>query len=282
MMREAMFYEKRDEKTHCRLCPHQCVLSEQQIGKCGVRKMMDGKLYSLNYGKITAFHIDPIEKKPISDWMPGSKILSVGSFGCNMHCMFCQNHHISMEKPKTTSMTPEEIVEKVIEYELPSIAYTYNEPTIFYEMMLDTAILARENALKNVMVTNGFIEEKPLLHILNYIDAMNIDLKTYDDAMYKKMGAGTVNQILNTIGIASSRCHVEISLLIVPGISDDVNRMDVLFENLSAIHSDLTIHINRYFPMYNYKESPTDINIMREMQERAFKYFGKVNLGNMR
>lgn len=281
-MREAMFYERQNGKAHCHLCPHQCVLKEEQIGKCGVRKVMSGKLYSLNYGEITAFHIDPIEKKPIIDWMPGSKILSVGSFGCNMHCMFCQNHHISMEKPRTFRMTPEEIVEKAIECGLPSIAYTYNEPTIFYEMMLDTAILARENALKNVMVTNGFIEEKALLYILRYLDAMNIDLKTYDDTMYKKMGAGTVNQILRTIEIAASKCHVEISLLIVPGISDDITRMEELFEKLSTIHRDLTLHITRYFPMYNYKESPTDINIMKAMQESAFKYFGKVNLGNMR
>lgn len=277
-----MFYEKQDGKIYCHLCPHHCNLKEQQIGRCGVRKVIEGKLYALNYGEIAAIHIDPIEKKPIIDWMQGSKILSIGSFGCNMHCMFCQNYHISMIKPKTIQMTPEEIVKKAITHGLPSIAYTYNEPTIFYEMMLDVATLARRNELKNVMVTNGFIEQKPLLHILDYIDAMNIDLKTYSNAIYKKLGANTVNQILKTIEIASSKCHVEISLLIVPGISDDIIQMEGLFKKLSEINPDLTLHISRYFPMYNYKESPTDINIMKAIENHALKYFDKVNLGNVR
>lgn len=277
-----MFYEKQDGKIYCHLCPHHCNLKEQQIGRCGVRKVIEGKLYALNYGEIAAIHIDPIEKKPIIDWMQGNKILSIGSFGCNMHCMFCQNYHISMIKPKTIQMTPEEIVKKAITHGLPSIAYTYNEPTIFYEMMLDVATLARRNELKNVMVTNGFIEQKPLLHILDYIDAMNIDLKTYSNAIYKKLGANTVNQILKTIEIASSKCHVEISLLIVPGISDDIIQMEGLFKKLSEINPDLTLHISRYFPMYNYKESPTDINIMKAIENHALKYFDKVNLGNVR
>lgn len=281
-MKEAMFYEKLGDSIHCCLCPHHCILKEQQLGRCGARKVIDGKLYSLNYGEISVINIDPIEKKPVINWMPGSQILSIGSFGCNLHCTFCQNYEISMERPFTIEMAPKDIVKKAIDNGLPAIAYTYNEPTIFYEMMFDVANLARKNALKNVMVTNGFIEEEPLLNILDFLDAMNIDLKTYSDDMYKKLGASTVDKILRTVEIASARCHVEISLLIVPGISDDIVRMQGLFEDLSEINQDLTLHISRYFPMYKHNESPTDINIMKKIQDNALKYFNKVNLGNVR
>lgn len=277
-----MYYEKKGEFIHCVLCPHHCKLKDGQIGRCGVRKVIEGKLYSINYGKISAINIDPIEKKPIIGWMPGSEILSFGSFGCNLHCQFCQNHDISMGKPYTIEMTPKEIIKKAIDNGLPSIAYTYNEPTIFYEMMFDTARLAHEYGLKNVMVTNGFIEEDPLLNILDYLDAINIDLKTYRDDIYKRLGGSTINRILRTIEIASAKCHVEISLLIVPGISDDIDEMEGLFKKLSKINQDLILHISRYFPMYKYNELPTDINIMKRIQDNALKYFNRVNLGNVR
>jgi pyruvate formate lyase activating enzyme len=281
-MKEAMYYEKKDGYIHCYLCPHHCMLKDGQIGRCGVRKVIEGKLYSINYGKISAINIDPIEKKPIVGWMPGSEILSIGSFGCNLHCQFCQNHDISMGKPYTIEMTPKEIIKKALDHGLPSIAYTYNEPTIFYEMMFDTAKLARKNALKSVIVTNGFIEEDPLLNILDYLDAMNIDLKTYSDHIYKRLGGSTVNRILRTIEIASAKCHVEISLLIVPGISDDIHKMEELFKRLAKINQDLILHISRYFPMYKYNELPTDINVMKRIQDNALKYFSRVNLGNVR
>jgi len=252
------------------------------VGRCQVRKVVDNKLYSINYRKISAIHVDPIEKKPIIGWKPGSKILSIGSFGCNLYCPFCQNYHISMEKPFTYQMTSDEIVYKTLDLGLPSIAYTYNEPTIFYEMMIETAKLANEKGIKNVMVTNGFIEEEPLLNLLNYLDALNIDLKTYSDDIYKRLGGTTVNQILRTIQIASTKCHVEISLLIVPGVSDDVVEMEKLFEKLYKINKNFILHISRYYPMYKYHERPTDLEIMRAIQKKALKYFEKVNLGNVR
>ena len=199
------------QSVHCTLCPHHCKLKDGQTGRCGVRKAFGDKLYSLNYGRISAMHIDPIEKKPIIGWMPGSRILSFGSFGCNFHCGFCQNYEISLHVPYTTEMQPEEIVQWALDNGLPSIAYTYNEPTIFYEMMYDTAILAKGKGLKNVMVTNGFIEEEPLELILDYMDAMNIDLKTYSDEIYRRLGGRSVGHILGTIEKASQRCHVAVS-----------------------------------------------------------------------
>lgn len=281
-MKEAMYYEREDGKIHCFLCPHHCRLKNGQTGRCQVRKVVGDKLYTLNYGKISAINVDPIEKKPIIGWMEGSRILSIGSFGCNLHCPFCQNYHISMEMPPTYQLSPDEVVKKALDLGLPSIAYTYNEPTVFYEMMLDTAKLAHKRGLKNVMVSNGFIEEEPLINVLTYLDAVNIDLKTYSDGLYKKLGGTSVDQVLKTIEIASKDCHVEISLLIVPGISDDVVEMEKLFGKLHKINKSLILHIARYYPMYKYHEDPTDLEVMEEIQRKALSYFERVNLGNVR
>ncbi|MCR1898558.1 AmmeMemoRadiSam system radical SAM enzyme [Irregularibacter muris] len=280
-MREAMFYEKKEDYIHCYLCPHHCQIKEGNRGRCNVRKVIDGKLYSLNYGEVSAMYVDPIEKKPLRDWMPGSEVLSFGSFGCNFHCQFCQNHNISMERPMTMPTTPGEIVDRTLEYKVPSIAYTYNEPTIFYEMMWDVARLAKKNNLKNVLITNGYIEKEALIHLLQSIDAMNIDLKTYSDDIYKKMGGHSVSNILHTIEEASQKCHVEISLLIVPGINDDLKQIQALFDRLREINSDLVLHISRYFPIYHYHEDPTDIDLMKRIQEKALTYFEKVYLENV-
>jgi pyruvate formate lyase activating enzyme len=281
-MKEAMYYKVKEDYIHCYLCPHHCKIQEGNVGICGVRKVINNTLYTLNYGKISVIHIDPIEKKPIVNWNPGTEILSFGTFGCNFKCGYCQNYKISMEKPWTREISPEEIVEEAIEKGVPSIAYTYNEPTIFYEMMWDVAVLAKKRGLNNVMVTNGFIEKEPFLQIVEYMDAVNIDLKTYSDDTYKLLGGKTLEKILETIEIATSKTHVEISLLIVPGISDEIDKIEGLFQRLSNIDEDLTLHIARYFPMYKYNENPTDIKALIEIQNKATEYFKHVYLGNVR
>lgn len=266
----------------CELCPHNCKINEGKLGRCKVRKNISGKLYSLNYGKISANNIDPIEKKPIYHWMPGTQIYSIGSFGCNFYCSFCQNYSISAKNPRTIDLLPKEIVDHVILLGLPSIAYTYNEPTVFYEMMLETSISAYENNIKNVIVTNGFINKEPLLKILPYIDAMNIDLKTYDDAVYKNLGGKTVNNILSTIEIASKSCHVEVTMLIVPKLNDNKEKFEQLIIKLKKTAPKIILHLTRYFPMYKYDEPATNINLMLEFKEIANKYFDLVYLGNVR
>ncbi|MFZ7131869.1 MAG: radical SAM protein [Eubacteriales bacterium] len=281
-MKEALFYERVGQYCHCYLCPHHCKLKDGGVGRCNVRKVIGNKLYSLNYGEISSICIDPIEKKPIARWMQGSDILSIGSFGCNFHCDFCQNHELSMEKPQTIPMRPDEIVLKTLENNIPSIGYTYNEPTIFYEMMLDVSKLARAKGLNNVMVTNGFIEEAPLRNILHYLDAVNIDLKTYDDMHYHKLGGSTVDKILDNIKIAADNCHVEVTLLIVPGLSDSIEKLDILFKKLAVINRGLTLHISRYFPRYHYDQPATDINLMLDIQKKALQYFQHVYVGNVR
>lgn len=277
-----MFYKRMDNYIICELCPHNCKINEGKLGRCKVRKNISGKLYSLNYGKISANNIDPIEKKPIYHWMPGTQIYSIGSFGCNFYCSFCQNYSISAKNPRTIDLLPKEIVDHVILLGLPSIAYTYNEPTVFYEMMLETSISAYENNIKNVIVTNGFINKEPLLKILPYIDAMNIDLKTYDDAVYKNLGGKTVNNILSTIEIASKSCHVEVTMLIVPKLNDNKEKFEQLIIKLKKTAPKIILHLTRYFPMYKYDEPATNINLMLEFKEIANKYFDLVYLGNVR
>lgn len=282
-MKEALYYKKlEDGRVQCELCPHFCFIQEGQAGRCRVRKNIGGKLHSVNFGELSAIQIDPIEKKPLMHFMTGTKIFSVGSYGCNMRCRFCQNHDISMDQPEVAVLTPEEIVEKALELGIPSIAYTYNEPTVFYEMMLETAVLAHEKGLKNVIVTNGLINEEPLLEILPYIDAMNIDLKSYSDEIYKDLGGALVADILRTIEIASKSCHVEVTMLIVPGISDDVKAFEEILGKLREKAPDIVLHLSRYFPRFLMDEPATDVGLMIKMKDVAKKYFEKVYLGNVR
>ncbi len=284
-MQEAMYYEKlSSKKVHCRLCPHHCMISDGQIGLCRVRKNIQGKLYTLNYGHLSGIAIDPIEKKPLNRFMPGSHILSVGSYGCNMKCLFCQNADIAREFKITNQYTePRDVIQSALDHELPSIAYTYNEPTVYYEWMIATARLSKEKGLKNVMVSNGFIEKEPFEVLAPFIDAMNIDVKTYDDTKYQSICGGRLEPVLETIERAlNHKIHVELTSLIVPGLNDELEKLDVLFKQLYERIGDLDIHISRYFPRYHYDEPATNIQLMLEIKERARKYFTQVYLGNVR
>lgn len=280
-MQTALYYTVKDDLIQCELCPHNCKLKDHQVGRCRVRKNIDGKLISLNYGEVSALQIDPIEKKPLYHWKPGTKIFSIGSHGCNMRCGFCQNHEISLDQPEIVKISPAKVVEKALSHMMPSIAYTYNEPTIFFEMMLETAKLAHENGIKNVVVTNGLINEKPLLELLPWIDAMNIDLKTYSDEIYQRLGGTSVADVLNTIKLASSACHVEVTILIVPQVSDDPVEFEKLMIRLKEVAPEVVLHLSRYFPRFLYDEPATDISQMRKLKEIALGYFKKVYLGNV-
>ena len=284
-MHEAMYYEKLDKKqVQCCLCPHHCVLSQEQAGICLVRKNVDGNLYTLNYGKLSAIAIDPIEKKPLYHFMKKSHVLSVGSYGCNMKCSFCQNSDISREFNILDCFTsPSDIVEEAIRQKLPGIAYTYNEPTVFYEWMIETMHLAKDRGLKNIIVSNGYIEKEPLEALAPLIDAMNIDVKTYDDAKYQEVCAGRLEPVLTTIDTAvKHNIHVELTCLIVPELNDDVTKSDVFFSELYQRFGDLPLHISRYFPRYHYDASATNIQLMLEIKEQANKFFSNIHLGNVR
>ncbi len=278
----AMFYHMENGTAVCDLCPHHCRLKEGQRGRCRVRHNMNGVLETDTYCLVSGMQVDPIEKKPIARWHPGTWTLSFGSYGCNMTCPFCQNYHLSYEKPEVYQVTPENLVDEALKHNLPTIAYTYNEPTVFYEMMLETAVLAKENGLFNVVVSNGLIEEEPLRKLLPYIDAMNIDFKAFDDATYRKLGGVDTASILRTITIAGQSCHVEATCLIVPGISDDPVKFEDGMKMLKDCSNVQAVHLSRYFPSYHYDEPATSVDLLYQFKETAHRYHKYVYLGNVR
>lgn len=282
----AMYFDKiEDSKVCCSLCPHNCVIKPGCEGICGVRKNIDGSLFSLNYGKVTSMSLDPIEKKPLKMFRKGSMILSAGTFGCNLKCPFCQNWSIAHHKPETVEVTPSELVEKAeqaVKYGNIGIAYTYNEPSIWYEYVCDTCKLARERGLVNVLVTNGFIGEKPLKDILPYIDAMNIDVKGFSQKFYNKICKANLNNVKKTVEISAAKCHIEVTYLMIPGLNDGMEEIAQLAGWLSDISPDIPLHLSRYFPNYNMDDRPpTPIDTLISAKKTAMEYLNYVFIGNI-
>ncbi len=271
----------------CPVCPHHCYLNEDSIGRCRARINRGGKVICSNYGKITSIALDPIEKKPLAFFHPGSKVLSVGSYGCNLSCPFCQNYDIAAvgeeHFAELHTATPEKLLE-IAQDTIPEgnigIAYTYNEALVGYEFVRDTAKLIHENGMKNVLVTNGHAELQILEEIIPYIDAMNIDLKCFTQEGYKALG-GNLNTVMEFIEESQSKCHVEITSLIVPGLNDSPDDMDKEAQWIASLDPDIPLHITRYFPRYKYREAPTDITLMNELKSVAEKYLNRVLLGNV-
>ncbi len=271
-MQAASFYTKlENNKVKCNLCPHLCIVPESESGICKVRSNYEGELYSDIYGRISGMAVDPIEKKPLYHFFPGSGVLSVGSIGCNMSCSFCQNAHISqtgMEDLNTLQeYTPKEIVDLAIERNHSIIAYTYNEPTVFFEFMLDTARIANSRGLKNVMVSNGFINEKPLNELFLYMDAFNIDLKAFDDNFYKLIVKARIEPVLRSIHqIAKSGKHMELTSLIIPGLNDNKEQFSEMIAWISNVcGSDQVFHLSRYFPNHKMQQSATPLISIEEL-----------------
>ena len=255
MFKEAKYYKKlKDEFVQCCLCPKNCVIKNGEYGNCNARKNISGKLYSMVYGKLVAVHIDPIEKKPLYHFMPGSKVFSIGTNGCNLHCKFCQNWEISQVKADENgnAVNPKKVVEECVKSGCEIIAYTYNEPTVFYEYMLETAKLARERGLKNVMVSNGFINEKPLRELVKFIDAVNVDLKGFDDNFYKKYCGALLEPVLNSLKIIyNSGIHLEITNLIIHGLNDDFKMIDKMCKWIvSNLSEEVVLHFSAFYPQY--------------------------------
>lgn len=281
-MKEALFYEKLDNnKVKCVLCPHECYIKDESTGICKQRKNIGGTLYTLNYGKISSYGNDPIEKKPLFHFKQKTNVFSIGSTGCNFCCKFCQNYSISLENPQTIELSSNDIINNVIKYNSPGIAFTYNEPTVWYEYMYDIAVKAKEKGLYTVMVTNGFIKKDPLIDLLEVIDAFNIDLKSFNNKYYKDMCGGNINPVLETIQTVSKKRHVEITTLIVENENDKINELEELFRWLSKVDENIPIHLSRYFPMYKLKNPPTKKATLYEAAEIAKKYLNYVYLGNV-
>ena len=271
----------------CDLCPHGCNLSPGQTGACKARIGTDAGTKSLNYGKLTSIALDPIEKKPLSFFHPGSKILSVGSFGCNLSCPFCQNHRISMAGEadiETTQASPEKLAkeaERLIPAGNIGIAFTYNEPLIGYEFVMDTAEQIRAKNLKNILVTNGYINRSYLEKLLPLIDAMNIDLKSYNPDFYRRIG-GDLEIIKENIKLAASLCHVELTCLIIEGENDSEDEMLAMSQFIASISPDIPLHISRFFPQYKYTDKrATPIETLYCLEKTAKTKINNVILGNV-
>ncbi|MBF8982588.1 AmmeMemoRadiSam system radical SAM enzyme [Lutibacter sp. B2] len=284
MIHDALFYENVNDKIHCFLCPHNCVIGHDSYGLCTVRGNKGGKLKTINYGEVASVNQDPIEKKPLYHFKPSSMVLSVGSFGCNFACAFCQNYSISQNKAKSEYVSPHKLVEICSSLtNNVGIAFTYNEPTIWYEYVYETSkILKKENPNKSiVLVTDGYIQKKPLEKLLPYVDAMNIDLKSFNDEYYKNICRGRLQPVLETIALASKHCHVEITTLMVNGLNDSMDEIEKISSFIANIDKNIPLHLSRYFPTYKMKQPPTDINVMLSANKKAMEYLNHVYLGNV-
>ena len=273
-------------KARCELCFHHCALNEGQTGLCRARACQDGKIVSLNYGKLTSLALDPIEKKPLRRFHPGSLILSVGSFGCNLRCPFCQNHEISMAGDSgipTVEVSPEQLAAQAAEL-VPhgniGVAYTYNEPLIGYEYVRDCAALVHEQGMVNVLVTNGTVEEEPWRALLPLIDAANIDLKGFTPAWYRRLG-GDLETVKRSIALAAERCHVEVTTLLIPGENDSEEEIRELARWLASISPEIPLHLSRFFPQYQMVDRlPMPVEQVYRLAEAARGYLSYVYTGN--
>lgn len=272
-----------NQKVRCLLCPHQCRIHPGGRGLCQIRENRDGILYALTYNRISAIHLDPIEKKPLYHFFPGKEILSIGSVGCNLKCQFCQNWEISQTGfiDNLTLIDSEKIISLAQSQRSIGIAYTYNEPFIWWEFVKETSEKAKKAHLKNVLVTNGYVNSKPLLDLLPLIDAMNIDLKAMDEDFYRKYCGGSLTPVLETIEMSyRNKVHIEITNLLVTGLNHTLEHLHRLVDFVASINPDIPLHFSRYFPAYRMERPSTDLEVLLTAYRIARQKLHYVYLGN--
>jgi pyruvate formate lyase activating enzyme len=282
-MMKGLYFSKRDNNNiQCLLCPNRCVISENRHGICRVRFNRNGELDLPLYGKLSAVSMDPIEKKPLYHFYPASTILSVGFLGCTFHCPFCQNYSISQTNSGPfTETSPEDLITAAKKNNSNGIAYTYSEPLIHFEYILDSAKAARESGLKNVLVSNGYINPDPADELLEYIDAANIDLKTFNPEFYKKEIGGELEEVKRFLKQAAGRIHLEVTTLVIPGKNDSEEEIESIAAFLSDLSRDIPYHLSCYYPTYKYSIPPTSENTVKKLSETAGRYLKYVYLGNV-
>lgn len=274
------------DRIMCPICPISCRLAPGERGVCGARINREDRIVQESYGRVTAIALDPIEKKPLRMYKQGGTILSIGSYGCNLRCSFCQNYNISTAKevPPHRNMSPEMLVKEAERYKVLGnigLAYTYNEPLIGYEFVRDCAQLIKRADMDNVVVTNGYINEEPLKDLLPLIDAFNIDLKAFNQSFYKKIG-GDLETVKNTISLAAAESHVEVTCLIIEGENDDVEEIKQMASWLSSVNANIPLHLSRFFPAYKMQEKKaTQATTLKKLARIAGEYLPNIFLGNI-
>ena len=287
MMKEARFYTMTEAGVQCLLCPHHCRIQEGGRGICRSRECHDGKLWALSYGIPCALAIDPVEKKPLNRFLPGTYCLSLSCTGCNLSCRWCQNSDISQvapEEAERTHLSPADAVDLCLRRGLPALAYTYTEPFTWWEYMYDIAVLAHGKGLKNILVSAGYVEQEPLRELLPYLDAANIDIKALDDDFYRKYCGATLAPVLeNILAMKAAGVHVEITSLLVTSLNDSVDFVARLCQWMAENGlQNVPLHFSRYFPRYRMKEpGPTPAATLFAARETALSMgIRDVFLGN--
>ena len=294
MIKEAMFYEKlKEDIVHCYLCAHNCNIAPDKFGYCGVRQNVRGNLNTLVYAEAIASNVDPIEKKPLYHFLPGSVSFSVATVGCNFRCGFCQNWRISQVSKQDKyrlgrELMPEKVVEEAKRNQCKSISYTYTEPTVFFEYAYDTAKLAKQAGLKNVFVTNGYMSKEALEAINPYLDAANIDLKSFREEFYLKNCKAHLKPVLETIKLAKSlNIWIEITTLVIPGENDSFSELADIARFIADVGEDIPWHISRFHPDYRFlNQKPTPIETLKKAKELGkeaglrYVYIGNVKDAN--
>ncbi|GAA0075725.1 AmmeMemoRadiSam system radical SAM enzyme [Clostridium sp. CTA-5] len=278
------FYDELNKGVRCNVCPHKCMLEEGKFGLCRIRTVKSKIPVAINYGEVTSAGVDPIEKKPLYHFKPSKNILSIGSFGCNMTCSFCQNYEISQNKPQTQYVSIEDLIRIISTVENNvGIAFTYNEPFMWYEYIYDAAKKLKEydKNINIVIVTNGYINEEPLIKLLPFIDAMNIDLKGYTNRYYNEICGAKLEPVLDTIKTCSKHCHVEITTLLVSDENDSLEETREISKFISDIDKNIPLHLSRYFPRYKMQNDATEIEKIIKFREEAKKYLNYVYIGNV-
>ena len=281
--RVCMYWEPEGEegKLRCRLCPHHCLIAPGRTGRCTVREAREGRLIPLTYGRVSSVALDPIEKKPLYHFYPGRAILSVGSWGCNLACGFCQNWEISHHEVPTRNLPPEAAVR--LAQQQPGnlgLAFTYNEPLIWYEYVLDTSRLLHEAGLKSVLVTNGEIETEPLEELLPSVDALNVDVKAYGEGFYRELCKGPAAVPRRTVELAAGRCHVEVTNLLVTNRNDSEEDVRALVGWLASVGKDIPLHFSRYHPDHQLDEPPTPLATLQRAAAIGREQLRFVYVGN--
>lgn len=274
----------------CMTCPHRCRLEEGALGACRARRNVGGEVVPEAYGRVTSLAVDPVEKKPLAAWRRGSTVLSMGGYGCNLRCPYCQNWAIAQVGPDASiwrEVSPEELVGLAARLgtedpQMVGIAYTYNEPLVCWEYVRDCACLARERGLANVLVSNGCADGDVVDEVAPLIDAANIDLKAFTSEGYRRLGGslGTVQSTIRRLA-AEPGCHLEVTTLVVPGMSDDEGQVEALARWLSAVDDGIVLHLTRFFPHWRMSDaSPTPVPTVRRLADLARRWLPDVRLGN--